>query len=151
MILPHLGGITGSGSGKSNRGTKGMHFDSEKYKMGVRLMRLKKQFLSVCPLRKFLIPIFCICFSLQTVQAAQMLIPSGRTVGVTMDTKGLLVLDTGTVDGENNQIYTPCKGILQAGDLLLKADGQPLENKEMFMEAIQFMLENDNMENPDIM
>ena len=100
-------------------------------------MRLKKQFLSVCPLRKFLIPIFCICFSLQTVQAEQMLIPSGRTVGVTMDTKGLLVLDTGTVDGENNQIYTPCKGILQAGDLLLEADGQPLENKEMFMKAIE--------------
>ncbi|MBO5149969.1 MAG: SpoIVB peptidase, partial [Anaerotignum sp.] len=62
-----------------------------------------------------------------------MLVPVGKTVGVTMDTKGLLVLGTGSVTGEDNCIYTPCKGILQAGDLLLEADGQILENKEMFM------------------
>jgi len=100
-------------------------------------MRLNKQFLSVYPLRILLIPVFCLCFSLQAVQAAQMLIPSGQTVGVTMDTKGLLVLGTGTVDGGNNHVFMPCKGILQAGDLLLEAEGQPLENKEMFMETIE--------------
>lgn len=87
----------------------------------------------------FLIPFFCIYFSLQTTQAAepQMLVPVGKTVGVTMDTRGLLVLGTGSVTGKNNHTYTPCKGILQAGDLLLEANGQVLENKEMFMETVE--------------
>ena len=116
-------------------------FASKNFDLGVELMRLRKKipFLTVCPKRIFLIPFFCICFSLQTVQGAepQMLVPVGKTVGVTMDTKGLLVLGTGSVTGEDNCIYTPCKGILQAGDLLLEADGQILENKEMFMEAVE--------------
>ena len=62
-----------------------------------------------------------------------MLVPSGRTVGVTMDTKGLLVLGTGGVEGEKD----PCKGVLQTGDLILAANGQFLENKEMLMETIE--------------
>ena len=66
-----------------------------------------------------------------------MLVPVGKTVGVTMDTQGLLVLGTGSVDGENGRSNTPCKGILQAGDLLIEADGQILENKEMFLEAVE--------------
>ena len=95
------------------------------------------QFFTVCPRRFFLILFFCLSLFLQTAQAAEMLVPVGKTVGVTMDTQGLLVLGTGSVDGENDRIYTPCKGILQAGDLLLEADGQTLENKEMFLEAVE--------------
>ena len=93
-------------------------------------------FLKVCPKKAVLIPFFCIIFSLQ-VQGAQKLVPSGKTTGITLDTKGLLVLGTGSVDGENNQTHTPCKGILQAGDLLLKADGHVLENKETFMKLVE--------------
>lgn len=102
-------------------------------------MREKKidHFFAVCPKWLFLIPFFCFSLSLQTVQAAEMLVPVGKTVGVTMDTEGLLVLGTGSVDGENNCTYTPCKGILQAGDLLLEANGKRLENKEMFMETVE--------------
>ena len=102
-------------------------------------MRLKKFFLTVYPMRMILIPVFCICFSIQTVQAAerQMLVPSGRTVGITMDTNGLLVLGTGNVDGETKQNAAPCKGILQAGDKILEANGKFLENKEMLMEMVE--------------
>ena len=100
-------------------------------------MRLKKLFLKVFPMRMFLIPVFCISFFMQTAQAAQELIPSGRTVGVTMDTKGLLVLGTGSVDGEKAQNATPCKGVLQTGDLILEANGQLMENKEMLMEMVE--------------
>ena len=107
--------------------------------MGVRLMRLKKSFLKVYPMRMFLIPVFSICFFMQTAQAAQerMLIPSGRTVGITMDTDGLLVLGTGSVSGGTKQDTAPCKGVLQAGDMILKANGQILENKEMLMEMVE--------------
>ena len=107
--------------------------------MGVRLMRLKKSFLKVYPMRMFLIPVFTICFFMQTAQAEQerMLIPSGRTVGITMDTDGLLVLGTGSVNGGTKQDTAPCKGVLQAGDMILKANGQILENKEMLMEMVE--------------
>ena len=98
---------------------------------------MKKLFFTVFPMRKVLIPVFCICFFMQTAQAAQELIPSGRTVGVTMDTKGLLVLGTGSVDGEKAQNATPCKGVLQTGDLILEANGQLMENKEMLMEMVE--------------
>ena len=100
-------------------------------------MRLKKLFLKVCPTRIVLIPVFCICFFMQTAQAAQELIPSGRTVGVTMDTKGLLVLGTGGILGEGEKDSAPCKGILQTGDLILEANGQSMENKEMLMETVE--------------
>lgn len=89
-----------------------------------------------CPRTVFMIPFFSIFLSLQMVYAAEMLVPVGKTVGVTMDTEGLLVLGTGSVDGADHRIYTPCKGILQAGDLLLEADGKALENKEAFMEMV---------------
>ena len=96
----------------------------------------EKYFLTVCPKILFLIPVLLIC-SFQSVYGAQMLIPSGHVVGITMDTKGLLVLGTGCVEGENNQIVSPCKGILQAGDLLLEVEGKKAENKELFLAQVE--------------
>ncbi len=43
------------------------------------------------------------------------LIPCGRTVGVQMDTDGLLVLGTGFVEDAEGNKTEPCKGILQTG------------------------------------
>lgn len=65
------------------------------------------------------------------------LIPSGKTVGVQMDTDGLLVLDTGFVEDRTGEKKTPSKGILQQGDLILQANGQSLPNKETFLEAVE--------------
>ena len=48
-----------------------------------------------------------------------------------------MLISLGGVDGENGRSNTPCKGILQAGDLLIEADGQILENKEMFMKTVE--------------
>lgn len=97
----------------------------------------KKIFLSVFPLLSVLIPI--LLGVPQTAQASeqQELVPVGKTVGVTMDTKGLLVLGTGFVTGEDNETYEPSKGVLKIGDLILEADGTALENKEAFMEAVE--------------
>lgn len=103
-------------------------------------MRQKRErpFYAVSPIRLFLILTFCISLSLQTAYAApRELIPVGQTVGITLDTDGLLVLGIGSVDGEENQNFSPCKGILQPGDLLLKANGKELENKETFTEVVE--------------
>ncbi|MDD3394665.1 MAG: SpoIVB peptidase [Anaerotignum sp.] len=71
-----------------------------------------------------------------TVIPKTTLVPVGRTVGVSLDTKGLLVLGIGSVNMEDNDTVEPCKGVLKTGDLLLEANGQKLINKETFMDVV---------------
>ncbi|KAF5054723.1 SpoIVB peptidase [Anaerotignum sp.] len=71
-----------------------------------------------------------------TVIPKTMLVPVGRTVGVSLDTKGLLVLGTGEVSVNGNETKEPCRGLLKSGDLLLKANGRELINKETFIDVV---------------
>ena len=64
------------------------------------------------------------------------LIPCGQTVGVQMDTDGLLVLGTGYVEDANGNKTEPCKGILKTGDLIQSVNGETMKNKENFLSAI---------------
>lgn len=64
------------------------------------------------------------------------LIPCGQTVGVQMDTDGLLVLGTGYVEDANGNKTEPCKGILKTGDLIQSVNGETMKNKESFLSAI---------------
>mgnify|MGYP001011889039 CR=1 FL=1 len=105
--------------------------------------KIRKIFLSVLPFFAVFIPIL-----LGVPQSAQALerrrlIPVGRTVGVTMDTEGLLVLETGSVVGADNESHEPSKGLLKAGDRILQANGEKQENKEAFMKTIQQSEETD--------
>lgn len=83
----------------------------------------------------------CDTLPIKTVNATILpkteLIPVGQTVGVSLDTKGLLVLGTGDVDIEGNQNIQPGKGVLKAGDLILKADGKELINKELLQSIVK--------------
>lgn len=65
------------------------------------------------------------------------LIPCGKTVGVQMDTDGLLVLDVGYVEDRTGEKQMPAKNVLRAGDLILEANGQELPNKERFLELVE--------------
>lgn len=64
------------------------------------------------------------------------LIPSGKTVGVQLDTDGLLVLGTGFVEDANGAKTEPCKGILKTGDLIQKVNGKEMKNKESFLREV---------------
>ena len=99
--------------------------------------KTRKIFLSVLPFFAVFIPILLgLPQSAQALEERE-LIPVGRTVGVTMDTEGLLVLGTGSVVGADNESHEPSKGILKIGDRILQANGEEQENKEAFMETIQ--------------
>ena len=102
-------------------------------------MQRKKRtrFFEVYPKGFFLIPFFCFMFALQPVYGAEQLVPVGKVVGITLDTEGLLVLGTGSVDGNNNHNAMPCKGVLQVGDRILEVNGKSMENKEMLMEVVE--------------
>ena len=65
------------------------------------------------------------------------LTPCGRTVGVQIDSDGLLVLGTGYVEGRDGRKAEPCKGILQTGDMILEVNKIPMKSKEDFLKAVE--------------
>jgi len=64
-------------------------------------------------------------------------IPWGRTVGVRIDTNGILVLGTGLVTDNRGVSNNPVDGILKSGDLIILADGNALNNKEDLITAVK--------------
>ncbi len=64
-------------------------------------------------------------------------IPCGMTVGVRINTDGIMVLGTGFVNTENGDRSNPCEGKLISGDLLLSANGQTLNNKEDLVRIVE--------------
>lgn len=54
----------------------------------------------------------------------------GRTVGICVDTKGVLVLGVGQVKGVDGKNYTPCKNVFKSGDIILSVNGEKVDKKE---------------------
>lgn len=67
----------------------------------------------------------------------KMLIPGGSVIGVTLESNGILVLGTGNVTGQDKHIYAPAEKILKEGDIILKADGIELNDKEALLDAVE--------------
>lgn len=67
----------------------------------------------------------------------KMLIPGGSVIGVTMESNGILVLGTGNVTGQDRHIYSPADKILKEGDIIIKADGIELNDKEALLNAVE--------------
>lgn len=61
----------------------------------------------------------------------------GRTVGICVDTKGVLVLGVGQVKSTEGKEYMPCKGILRSGDIILEIDNIKINNKEELIDAVK--------------
>lgn len=60
----------------------------------------------------------------------QTVLAGGTPVGIYMETRGILVIGTGKVDGMDGQTHEPSEHILKTGDYILGADGRKLKNKE---------------------
>lgn len=60
----------------------------------------------------------------------------GFPVGIYLETKGILVIGTGDVEGLDGQTHQPAEHIVQTGDYILGADGKTLESKEALVECI---------------
>jgi len=72
-------------------------------------------------------------------------VPWGAAAGVRFQTDGVLVLGTGSVMNKNNIAERPSDGILKVGDVLLEANGVPLENKEQLIKAINATKEGEKI------
>lgn len=61
----------------------------------------------------------------------------GQTVGICVNTDGVLVLGVGSVKGEENKYIYPSKDIIFSGDSIIEANGIKINKKEDLMAAIQ--------------
>lgn len=63
--------------------------------------------------------------------------PSGEPIGIYVETRGLLVLDTVEIEGQDGMVYEPGGNILKSGDYILKWDGKGVSTTRGLNEAIQ--------------
>lgn len=54
----------------------------------------------------------------------------GKSVGIFVDTEGVLVLETGAVKAENGNYYEPAKNTIKAGDIIIKVNSISIRSKE---------------------
>ncbi len=65
------------------------------------------------------------------------LAPSGEPIGIYVETNGLLVLGTASVEAKDGMVYDPATNIVQSGDYILKMNGKAVKTIKEFNEAIQ--------------
>ncbi len=63
-------------------------------------------------------------------------IPMGNTVGIYINTKGILVIDTGEVTGMNGKNSAPAKNKLMQGDYIIGLNGEDVKTKKQLIERI---------------
>lgn len=64
-------------------------------------------------------------------------VPSGETVGIVIETDGVLVLGTGAVKTASGDKIEPCRGILRSGDLIKSVNGEKVHTKEELAAAVR--------------
>ncbi|MFG6394205.1 MAG: SpoIVB peptidase [Lachnospiraceae bacterium] len=67
----------------------------------------------------------------------QKVMPSGRAVGLYINSDGVMVLGTSEITGKDGFTYEPAANILRAGDYIYKVNGQEVENIEDVVKAVQ--------------
>jgi stage IV sporulation protein B len=65
------------------------------------------------------------------------IVPCGLTVGVHINTDGVLVLGTEKITTGDGQALDPCEGKLLSGDLILNANGESLGDKKDLKAAVE--------------
>ncbi|BBF41947.1 stage IV sporulation protein B [Lachnospiraceae bacterium KM106-2] len=65
------------------------------------------------------------------------LIPGGSSIGIYIESKGILVLGTSTITGDDGLNYEPALNILQSGDYIESMNHVSLKNKEQFISMLQ--------------
>lgn len=62
--------------------------------------------------------------------------PCGVPIGIYMETRGILVVGTGVVNGTDGLDYEPALNIVQSGDYIVSVDGKPVSGKEDLMQKV---------------
>ena len=66
----------------------------------------------------------------------QKLIPGGTPIGIYMETKGVLIIGTGTVTGMDGLNYEPAYHLVKTGDYIEAVNAEPIYNKTDLIEKV---------------
>ncbi len=66
----------------------------------------------------------------------QMVIPGGMVVGIYMETDGVLVLSTDSINGADGNQYEPAKNLVKSGDYIVKVNGQKTDTKKELLQVV---------------
>ncbi len=72
-----------------------------------------------------------------TVSEYDELIPVGTTIGIRINTQGVLVLGTGEISNERGQIVNPSENKVYTGDIIFKVDDVDINKKEQLIKYIE--------------
>lgn len=64
---------------------------------------------------------------------------SGSTVGLYMETEGVLIIDTGEITSENGTAQEPAKNIVKPGDYIVAFNEQKISSKKELMEDLTLL------------
>lgn len=64
---------------------------------------------------------------------------SGNTVGIYMETEGVLIIDTGEIISEQGTAREPAKNIVKPGDYIVAFNEQKITSKKELMEDLKFL------------
>lgn len=67
----------------------------------------------------------------------QYIIPSGISVGVRINTDGIMVLGLGSFKGIDGKEYSPAENILKVGDMILEVNSKQIDIKETLISEIE--------------
>lgn len=76
----------------------------------------------------------CTTYASKTVQSK--VIPVGQTVGIYINTEGILVIDTSEVTDMDGKTKAPAKNKLLSGDYITKLNGEEISTKKQLVEKI---------------
>ncbi|MBQ8802419.1 MAG: SpoIVB peptidase [Tyzzerella sp.] len=65
-----------------------------------------------------------------------LLIPGGMPIGIYMETDGVLVLDTDSIEGMDGTEYAPAKNLVKSGDYIVGINGEEVNSKNDLIQAV---------------
>ena len=89
--------------------------------------KIRCKWLGVLPLKTI---------KVHTVEKQEVLV-SGSPVGIYMETKGVLVIDSGEITDREGIRRTPAEHIIQSGDYICEIDGKVLTGKRQLMQLVR--------------
>ena len=79
-------------------------------------------------------------FSLKEIEVdvseEKYVIPGGEHVGIYLQTDGIMVIGTASIEKKGGQVCEPAAGILKSGDYILEVSGEPVSSKERLLELV---------------
>lgn len=75
--------------------------------------------------------------------SGDMVIPGGMPIGIYLETEGVMVLGTQSIEGMDGQMYEPAAHLVKEGDYIVGINDEPVEDKSELIAAVKSLSQDD--------